>query len=151
MHGFDDKARVAAPDMETLDVKYWMFATGIGAVVMAGSAIAALPKGNPAKGQQVFARCAACHKVGSNAARSMGPALNGVVGRAAGSDAGFRYSPAMKASGIKWDEANLDGFLQGPAKKVPGTKMIFPGIAAAQDRADIIAYLKQYDAKGGKK
>lgn len=143
--------RAAAPEMEMQDVKYWMFAAGIGAVAMAGSAIAAMPKGNPAKGQQVFARCAACHKVGPNAARSIGPALNGVVGRAAGSDAGFRYSPAMKASGIKWDEANLDSFLQGPAKKVPGTKMIFPGMTAAQDRADVIAYLKQYDAKGGKK
>lgn len=133
------------------DVKYWMFAAGIGLVAMAGSALAAMPKGNAAKGQQVFARCAACHKVGPNAASGMGPALNGVVGRAAGSDVGFRYSPAMKASGIKWDESNLDGFLQAPAKKVPGTKMIFPGMAAAQDRADVIAFLKQYNANGGKK
>ncbi|MFB2558587.1 cytochrome c family protein [Sphingobium sp. sgz301303] len=133
------------------NVKYWMFAVGVGMAAMAGSAIAAMPKGNAAKGQQVFARCAACHKVGPNAAGGMGPALNGVVGRAAGSDGGFRYSPAMKGSGIKWDEANLDSFLLGPAKKVPGTKMTFPGMAAAQDRADVIAFLKQYDAKGGKK
>ena len=80
-------------------MKTWIFAAGIGAVALAGTALAAAPKGNPAKGQQIFARCAACHKVGPNPARSIGPALNGVVGRAAGAEAGYRYSPAMKASG----------------------------------------------------
>ena len=123
---------------------------GLGLMALAGAAIAA-PAGNAAKGQQVFARCAACHKVGPNPARSIGPSLNGVVGRVAGSDAGYRYSPAMKASDIKWDEANIDKLLQGPAKLVPGTKMVFPGMASAQDRADVIAYLKQYGADGGKK
>jgi cytochrome c len=132
-------------------VKSWIFAAGIGAVALAGTALAAAPKGNPAKGQQIFARCAACHKVGPNPARSIGPSLNGVVGRAAGSEAGYRYSPAMKASGIKWDETSIDKLLQGPAKLVPGTKMIFPGMAAPQDRADVIAYLKQYGADGNKK
>jgi cytochrome c len=81
----------------------------------------------------------------------MGPSLNGVVGRAAGSEAGYAYSPAMKAAGIKWDEISIDRLLQGPAKLVPGTKMIFPGMAAAQDRADVIAYLKQYGADGKRK
>ncbi|EPR17486.1 cytochrome C [Sphingobium indicum IP26] len=132
-------------------MKTWIFAAGIGAVI-AGAAVAApAPKGNAAHGQQLFARCAACHKVGPNPARAMGPSLNGVVGRAAGSQGGYGYSPAMKASGIKWDEASIDKLLQGPSKLVPGTKMIFPGMAAAQDRADIIAYLKQFGADGRKK
>lgn len=132
-------------------MKTWIFAAGIGAVALAGTALAAAPKGNPAKGQQIFVRCAACHKVDPNPARSIGPSLNGLVGRVAGSEAGYRYSPAMKASGIKWDETSIDKFLQGPAKLVPGTKMIFPGMASPQDRADVIAYLKQYGADGNKK
>jgi len=132
-------------------VKIWIFAAGMGAAI-AGTAIAApAPTGNAAHGQQLFTRCAACHKVGPNPARSMGPSLNGVVGRAAGSEAGYAYSPAMKAAGIKWDEISIDRLLQGPAKLVPGTKMIFPGMAAAQDRADVIAYLKQYGADGKRK
>ncbi|KKW91440.1 cytochrome C [Sphingobium chungbukense] len=124
---------------------------GVGAAI-AGTAIAApAPKGNPAHGQQLFARCAVCHKVGPNPTGSIGPALNGVVGRMAGGEAGYRYSPAIKASGIKWDEASIDKLLQGPSKLVPGTKMVFPGMAAPQDRADIIAYLKQYGADGSRK
>ncbi|MHA6769887.1 c-type cytochrome [Sphingobium ummariense] len=133
-------------------MKIWMLVAGIGTVALAGTAIAAaVPKGDAAHGQQLFARCAACHKVGPNPARSIGPALNGVVGRTAGSEAGYRYSPAMKESGIKWDAANIDKLLQGPSKLVPGTKMIFPGLQSAQDRADIVAYLQQYKADGSKK
>lgn len=132
-------------------MKSWIFAVGIGAAIAGAAMAAPAPKGNAAHGQQLFVRCAVCHKVGPNPARSMGPALNGVVGRAAGSVAGYSYSPAMKASGIKWNEANIDRLLQGPSKLVPGTKMIFPGMAAPQDRADIIAFLKQYEADGSRK
>ena len=132
-------------------MKTWMFAVGISAIIAGAAAAAPAPKGNAAHGQQLFTRCAACHKVGPNPARSMGPSLNGVVGRVAGSQGGYSYSPAMKASGIKWDEASIDRLLQGPSKLVPGTKMIFPGMAAAQDRADVIAYLKQYGADGNRK
>ncbi|PZU59153.1 MAG: cytochrome c family protein [Sphingobium sp.] len=126
---------------------------GVGALALAGwvNAAAAPPKGDATRGQQLFARCAACHKVGPNPARSIGPTLNGVVGRAAGSEAGYRYSPAMKTSGVTWDEARIDTLLLGPSKLVPGTKMIFPGMAAPQDRADVIAYLKQFSADGSKK
>jgi len=109
-----------------------------------------LPNGNAAHGQQIFARCSACHTIGQSGGK-MGPALNGVVGRKAGAVAGYAYSPAMKKSGLTWDAATLARFLQGPSKLVPGTKMFFPGLASPQDQADAVAYLKQYRGDGSKK
>lgn len=94
-----------------------------------------------AKGETLFKqRCAACHSVeaGQN---KMGPHLAGVVGRAAGSVEGAKYSKALPASGITWDEANLDEFLTNAKKKVPGTTMAF-AVPNATQRADLIAYLK---------
>lgn len=107
-------------------------------------------KGNAVHGQQIFARCSACHVVGQTGGK-MGPALNGVVDRKAGTVAGYAYSPAMKNSGLTWDAATLARFLEAPSKTVPGTKMFFPGLASPQDRADVTAYLKQYRADGSKK
>lgn len=122
------------------------------ALVLAGSAGAApaAPKGDAAHGQQIFARCSVCHTIGQTGGK-MGPALNGVVGRRAGTLAGFAYSPAMKNSGLTWDAATLARFLQAPMKTVPGTKMFFPGLASPQDQADVVAFLKQYRADGSKK
>lgn len=108
------------------------------------------PKGDSTHGQQIFARCAACHTLGQNGGK-MGPSLNGVVGRKAGSVAGYAYSPAMKASGLKWDVPTLARFLQAPSKTVPGTKMFFPGLPNPQDGADLTAYLQQFRADGSKK
>ena len=76
--------------------------------------------------------------------------LSGVVGRQAGSYEGYSYSDANKKSGLTWDEAGLDEYLKSPQKKVPGTKMIFPGMSSETDRANVIAYLKQFN-KDGKK
>lgn len=90
-------------------------------------------------GKTIFNKCKACHQVGKN---GVGPHLDGVVGRKAGSVEGYNYSEALKKSGITWDEAALDKWLQGPAKDVPGTKMIFAGIKDADDRANLIEYLK---------
>lgn len=114
----------------------------------AGAAAAPLPNGNAAAGQKLFARCAACHRIGPNAVNVMGPVLNGVVGRRAGGLPGYAYSPAMKKYGKTWSEATLAQFLAAPMKTVPGTKMFYPGLPKPQDQADIIAYLKQ---AGGKK
>ena len=69
--------------------------------------------------------------------------LNGVVGRPAGTFPGYRYSTAMRKSGLTWDEDTLSKYLRGPEKILPGTKMVFPGIASDQDIANLIAYLKQ--------
>lgn len=91
------------------------------------------------KGQAVFKKCAQCHAVdGKN---KVGPHLDGVIGRKAGTVPGFTYSEAMKAHG-PWDEASLDAYLEDPRKVVKGTKMIFPGIKNPQERKDVIAYLK---------
>ena len=131
-------------------MKTVMIAVGA-SLLIGGAAIAGSPpKGDPLHGQQVFVRCAACHTIGQTGGK-IGPALNGVVGRKAGALAGFNYSQAMKASGFTWDQATLARFLQAPMKTVPGTKMFFPGLPDAKDQADVIAYLKQYRADGGKK
>lgn len=90
-------------------------------------------------GKAVFAQCAACHSIdGSNGA---GPTLQGVVGRKAGSFAGFRYSRAMKGAGYAWDAAKLDAYLADPQKALPGNVMPFSGITDAKQRADLVAYL----------
>ena len=101
---------------------------------------AAAPAGDAAKGAKLFAQCKICHSVepGKN---GLGPSLYDVVGRKAGTEAGFTYSPAMKNSGLTWTDAELTEYLRAPMKLVPGTKMAFAGIANEKDRADVIAYL----------
>jgi cytochrome c len=101
-------------------------------------------------GEKIFAKCKACHQIGPTAKNGVGPILNGVVGRKAGIIEGYNYSDANKGSGITWDEATLKEYLTNPRAKVPGTKMIFPGLPSEQDRDNVIAFLKQFD-KDGKK
>ena len=107
--------------------------------------------GDPVAGKTVFARCGICHAVGPGAATKIGPSLNGVVGRKAATLAGYTYSPAMMKSGLVWTPKVLDGYLAAPAKLVPGTKMAFPGLPQAKDRADVTAYLATFDATGAPK
>lgn len=97
--------------------------------------------GNAAAGKVVFAQCRSCH-VTDPGVNKTGPSLAGIVGRAAGSIQGFNYSPANKNSGLTWSEEQLYAYLENPQRVVPKTKMIFPGLADAQKRADVIAYLK---------
>jgi len=118
---------------------------GLGAAALLS---AAAPAADPVKGKAVFARCAACHKIDKAVPGGIGPNLAGVHGRIAGQQPGFAYSPAMKASRLKWDDATLSRFLAAPTKVVPGTRMMAPPIANPQDRANLIAYLK---TTGGKK
>ena len=105
---------------------------------------------DPAEGEKVFATCKTCHQIGEGAKNAIGPELNGVVGRKAGSVAGYSYSDANKNSGITWDEANLAEYLKDPKAKVPGTKMVFAGIKDDKKIQDVIAFLKQFDAAGKK-
>jgi len=109
------------------------------AAVVAVAAPAA-PAGDAASGAKLFAQCRVCHSVepGKN---GLGPSMHGVVGRKAGTLAGFNFSPAMKASGIVWTDAKLNDYLRAPMKSVPGTRMAFAGIASDERRADVIAYL----------
>jgi cytochrome c len=97
--------------------------------------------GDAAKGEAAFVTCKTCHaiEVGVN---KIGPSLHGVVGRPAGSIAGYSYSTANKTSGITWTPEKLFQYLEGPQRIVPGTKMSFPGFSDPQKRADVIAYLK---------
>ena len=118
------------------------------ALVWSASAYAA---GDAAKGQTVFvSKCKMCHAVGATAKAGVGPVQNNLIGATAGSRPGFNYSPAMKEAGEKgliWTEENVDKFIENPKAVVAGTKMGFPGLKDAQDRADVIAYLKTQDGK----
>ncbi|MHA6720406.1 c-type cytochrome [Sphingomonas sp. RS6] len=97
--------------------------------------------GNVDAGKTAFTTCQTCHSADPGV-NKIGPSLHGIVGREAGTVAGFNYSDANKNSGITWTPEKLFQYLEKPARVVPGTKMIFPGIPEPQKRADVIAYLK---------
>ena len=99
--------------------------------------------GDPTRGEQIYHRCQGCHSIDAN---RVGPRHAGLFGRHAGSLDDYNYSDAMRASGVVWNETTLDQFLTAPRKFIPGTKMPFAGIPDAQERADLIAYLKQATA-----
>ncbi|EKS41631.1 c-type cytochrome [Afipia broomeae] len=103
-----------------------------------------------AAGEKVFAQCRACHQIGESAKNAVGPVLNGLFGRKAGSIEGFNYSAANKNSGLTWDEATFRDYIKDPKAKIPGTKMIFPGLKDPKQIDDVVAYLKQFDSKGKK-
>lgn len=105
----------------------------------------ALAEGDAEKGKAAFAKCAACHQLGPDAKMSIGPTLNGVVGRKPGTLEGYNFSGAMVAYGEangEWTEALLDAYLEKPAAAVKGGKMAFAGIRKPEERANVIAYLK---------
>jgi len=104
-----------------------------------------------AAGEKSFAVCRACHQIGPTAKIAVGPVLNGIVGRKAGTYEGYTYSPANKDSGIVWTPEELDKYLTSPQTVVPHTKMIFPGLKDAQKRKDVIAFLEQFGPDGEKK
>ena len=103
-----------------------------------------------ANGEKVYAQCRACHQVGPTAKNAVGPVLNGLFGRQAGSVEGYNYSAANKTSGLTWDEATFREYIKDPKAKIPGTKMVYAGLKDEQRIKDLIGYLKQFDA-GGKK
>jgi len=95
-----------------------------------------------ARGRILFLRCASCHDISSGPSPKIGPNLKDVVGRKAGSLAGYSYSPAMKAQTFIWDPAHLDLWLTNPSALVPGTAMAFAGLPSETDRQAVIAYLQ---------
>lgn len=97
--------------------------------------------GDPVKGKRVFAQCMTCHAV-QEGRNNVGPSLYQIVGRESGTIAGFKYSAANQNSDIVWTEENLFTYLENPQATIPGTIMAFPGLRNPQDRADVIAYLK---------
>lgn len=102
--------------------------------------VAAQAEGDAAAGEKVFTACKACHNFEKN---GVGPNLKGIVGEKAGEGRdGYAFSAALKGSGITWDEANLKEWLKDPKAKVPGTKMVYPGLKDEKKVDDVIAYLK---------
>ena len=128
-------------------MKLLSFSVAAAALVASMGAAAAQ---DAAAGEKVFAKCKVCHQIGEAAKNFVGPVLNGVVGRQAGTVPGYHYSDANKNSGITWDEATLKEYLKDPKAKVPGTKMVFPGLKSDEDIANVIAYLKQFGPDGKK-
>ena len=108
--------------------------------VFAGAPAGAVPGADAENGKKVFDQCAACHSLGEPGDFE-GPSLKGVFGRQAGSLEDYRYSAAMKRSGVTWDAASLDTYVTDPQAFIPGNRMAFAGIADKSQRDDLIAYL----------
>ena len=106
--------------------------------------VAALATGDPKAGEAIYPRCLACHALAYD---RVGPRHCGLIGRRAGSVAGFDYSDAMKQSKLTWTRENLDRFLADPLGTVPGTTMTYAGVPDAKERVDLIAYLANAKCK----
>jgi cytochrome c len=126
-------------------MKYCVLLIGFSvAVLSAGGAHS--QEGNATAGAAVFKKCGICH-VAETDTNKVGPSLNGLFGRTAGTHAGFSYSPSMTdagKAGLVWNESSLRDYLHDPKAKVKGTKMAFPGLKDDGDISNLIAYLKQF-------
>lgn len=127
-------------------IRYLMIASAI----LCTSASASRAQ-DAAAGEKVFAQCKTCHQVGESAKNLVGPVLNGVIGRPAGTYPGYNYSEANKKSGLTWDEATFREYIKDPKAKVPGTKMAFAGLKDEQKVNNLVAFLKQFGPDGKKK
>lgn len=114
-----------------------------------GAGAAEAQIGDPGAGAEVFEQCSGCHQVGQGAENRIGPHLNGLFGRRAGSVADFRYSKSFQragAGGLEWHAETLDVFLSNPRAMTTGTRMSFRGLEDPDDRANVIAYLRTFSA-----
>ena len=116
-------------------------------VMLAGAARAQ----DAAAGEQSFKKCLPCHSIGEGAKNKVGPELNGIDGRHSGTAPGYSYSEANKKSGITWGKAQFLEYIKDPRAKIPGTKMIFPGIKNEKEAESLWAYLSSFGADGKKK
>ena len=121
----------------------------IAGMVILATAGSALAEGDPVKGEKVFKKCKACHQVGEKAKNKVGPILNGVIGAKIGHIEDFKYSKAFKAKAeaepdFVWNDETIDAYLTKPKDYIKKNKMSFAGLKKEKDRADVIAYLKQF-------
>jgi cytochrome c len=119
----------------------------LGLLLSALTVAPALAQGDPKAGETIFKRCASCHSIGEGATNKVGPVLNGVLGRTAGTAPDYKYSEAMVAAGqggLVWTPETLTPFLHDPKATVPGTKMSFPGLKKDDEVANVIAYLATF-------
>ena len=124
-------------------------------LAMAVLAVAAMAQAahaqDVAAGEQSFKKCFPCHSIGEGAKNKVGPELNGLDGRHSGTAAGYSYSDANKNSGIVWNEETFEAYIKDPRGKIPGTKMVFPGVKNEKEVGDLWAYIAQFGADGKKK
>lgn len=118
--------------------------------------LSALPAAaqDAAAGERVFAQCRACHQVGPTARNGVGPILNGLFGRTAGTREGFNYSDAYKTPAVQskvWSPENFATYIRDPRGVTPGTRMVFAGIRNDQQIADLTAYLNSFNPDGSRK
>ena len=104
-----------------------------------------------AAGEKSFGKCLPCHAVGEDAKNKVGPLLNGLEGRKSGTIPDYSYTQANKDAAIVWSEATFKDYIADPRAKIPGTKMVFPGIKSAQEAGNLWAYIKQFGPDGKKK
>ena len=116
--------------------------TAVTALLAALLVVPAHAEGDATRGEAQFKECAACHKLAAGA-NEVGPSLHGIFSRKAGELADFRYSPAMKRSGVSWTPESLDKYLVDPQAFIPANRMPYAGMSNATDRADLIAYLQR--------
>ncbi len=136
-----DNSKWKQPEMKKLMVAAALIVMSMGAAVAQ----------DVQKGENSFKKCLVCHAIGPGAKNKIGPELNGLDGRKAGTVPGYNYSDANKNSGIVWDDATFKEYIKDPRAKIPGTKMTFPGIKNEQEINDLWAYIKQFDASGNVK
>ncbi|HEY0224016.1 MAG TPA: cytochrome c family protein [Pseudolabrys sp.] len=122
----------------------------VAALIVAGMAQSTQAQ-DAAAGEQSFKKCLPCHSIGEDAKNKVGPELNGIDGRHSGTAPGYNYSDANKNSGITWAEPVFLEYIKDPRAKIPGTKMIFPGIKNDNEAANLWAYLRQFGPDGKKK
>jgi cytochrome c len=122
----------------------------LAAIVLAASTAAASAQ-DVAAGEQSFKKCLPCHSVGEGAKNKVGPELNGLDGRKAGTAEGFNYTEGNKNSGIIWNESVFKDYIKDPRAKIPGTKMVFAGIKNEEEVNNLWSYLKQFGPNGEKK
>jgi cytochrome c len=128
-------------------MRTWMMA-GFALAASTGTSLAQ----DAAAGEQVFRRlCLPCHDVGPEAKVKLGPPLNGIDGRKAGTFEGYNYSEANKSSGLTWNEGDFPAYIRAPMQAMPGTRMAFVGIKNDKDITDLWAYLRQFGPDGQKK